>query len=768
MEDAPTSCTLPSSPPTRFSVPLADTAPGWQVVPTPPPREPTPPSPDPTPPPRDPTPPPRDPTPPPRDPTPPPLKEPPVIVKSKKGKAKAQRHKKGKEKQAPGKESWVHGTKLIFFERCKAEYLAAAEKSRNGDKAAPGIFYTKMGQLFLLKYGYELGDNEDLAADEEANVVVNEKSSDNNESSAQYFQTLRTRIGDWYRRRYGALLKIEKAAFKELFTGTLDNAPAKPQHGQPLHYYSQRCFEERVKGRYEVRMASIQRRSQHSGEKVPAVLALQNKVTKEVWEEETPAFQAEIRVGWEREYQVALKAWESSLADSPTRTPEEMAASLDNAVYYLQPFVDAIQERFGMSVALLLCGPIGKRGGVTKGLVPMKWPEFDRAKFAKVETRMVEFGRECFSEAECRACVLGGGNTRDWSEPMASGSNSTGSTPIVADTSTALPATTPPPAYRPIAVTGTTDDTRRRQAAAAGTGAPGDSAGDGRAGDDDSRTTGGEEGGNSGDGGNGEGEDAGAGSINPDPVLQRRINDLWNRDDRAEWTGELGRAHAGLAWGRGWGIAWAECMSTFFNFESAHGYSEEKNVQIQTALRPQEISDWLAWGRQWERQMPLGFLGGEGEPGTWINRWWTWWVSLQPSERVEAEGKLAQPDSADWEKLAQPHGKNGMLQVMVTLLWWGDLVGDGEDACRHVEWVKAVDDVAWTLNELEKSGFIDGRKCGVKRKRARARAEAEAAPAKKVRRSACQDQTDEGRQTRAQVAKKGKGKEKETQGKKGV
>ncbi|KAJ7855820.1 hypothetical protein B0H13DRAFT_1517247, partial [Mycena leptocephala] len=77
--------------------------------------------------------------------------------------------------------------------------------------------------------------------------------------------------------------------------------------------------------------------------------------------------------------------------------------------------------------------------------------------------------------------------------------------------------------------------------------------------------------------------------------------------------------------------------------------------------------------------------------------WWKWWVSLQPAERVYHERRLEQPSSASWDVLAQLHGKNGLLQVMVTLLWWGDLVGDAEDACRYVEWTKAVDDVAWTL-----------------------------------------------------------------------
>jgi hypothetical protein len=45
-----------------------------------------------------------------------------------------------------------------------------------------------------------------------------------------------------------------------------------------------------------------------------------------VWAEETPAFQRECEVAMEREYQQKLKAWEASLADSPTRSAEEIAA----------------------------------------------------------------------------------------------------------------------------------------------------------------------------------------------------------------------------------------------------------------------------------------------------------------------------------------------------------------------------------------------------------------------------------------------------------
>jgi hypothetical protein len=84
------------------------------------------------------------------------------------------RHRTGEPKEKPGKTSWVYGTKLKFFEARRDKWLAATDDSKTG------AFYTRMARLYTLKYGYNLGDNEDLAVDiedppdEEADRVVNE------------------------------------------------------------------------------------------------------------------------------------------------------------------------------------------------------------------------------------------------------------------------------------------------------------------------------------------------------------------------------------------------------------------------------------------------------------------------------------------------------------------------------------------------------------------------------------------------------------------
>ena len=37
--------------------------------------------------------------------------------------------------------------------------------------------------------------------------------------------------------------------------------------------------------------------------------------------------------------------------------------TLENAAFYIQPFADALQQRFGMCVSVLLAGPMMKHGG---------------------------------------------------------------------------------------------------------------------------------------------------------------------------------------------------------------------------------------------------------------------------------------------------------------------------------------------------------------------------------------------------------------------
>ncbi|KAJ7711945.1 hypothetical protein B0H14DRAFT_3524242 [Mycena olivaceomarginata] len=272
-------------------------------------------------------------------------------------KEKCGRHKKVLPKSRPGKLSWVHGTKLAFFARRKDDWLREVEAN------LVGAFYMKICKLYVIKYRYDMADDQDLAVNMEdpdnsvADEVVHEKVSEDVQAvRTKFLATLRSWVGQWYHDQYGGLLKNDQAAFKELFTGVLDGAPPKPQRGRIIHFYSRKFYETRVKEHVEKRLE----KSPAEGESSIKLVA---KVTSERWEQESPDFKHECETAMEREYQQALKGWEASLADSPTRTAEEITATLENATLYLQPFVDAIQQHFGMCASVFLAGPVGMRGG---------------------------------------------------------------------------------------------------------------------------------------------------------------------------------------------------------------------------------------------------------------------------------------------------------------------------------------------------------------------------------------------------------------------
>jgi hypothetical protein len=63
-----------------------------------------------------------------------------------------------------------------------------------------------------------------------------------------------------------------------------------------------------------------------SGEVIPEKIDIIAKVTGEMWDKETPVFRHEHQMDCKREYEQRLKAWEASLNDSLTQTPEELAA----------------------------------------------------------------------------------------------------------------------------------------------------------------------------------------------------------------------------------------------------------------------------------------------------------------------------------------------------------------------------------------------------------------------------------------------------------
>jgi hypothetical protein len=144
------------------------------------------------------------------------------------------------------------------------------------------------------------------------------------------------------------------------------------------------------------------------------------------------------------------------------------------------------------------------------------------------------------------------------------------------------------------------------------------------------------------------------------------------------------------------------------DFEKACGYGEGSAIMTQSRLAV--VKWWLARGRKWDVLQTLGALGSEGASNTFIHDWWKWWLPGQPKERGKLPLDLCGcPSSLDRTSVAKLHGKNGILQVMATLLWWGNIVVLRSPLDR-MTWVLAVEDVTYMLEAMLKSGTI-GKEC---------------------------------------------------------
>ncbi|KAJ7430015.1 hypothetical protein B0H11DRAFT_2264458 [Mycena galericulata] len=587
----------------------------------------------------------------------------------------------------PGKISWIHGTKETFFASRTKEWTAAMAQGQ----VALGKFYTKVTNLYVLKYGYDLADDEDLdedtpdPTDPDAIIPGSDKlSKEEADKRTEYRAVQRKRIAAWYNRKNRGVDENDKSIFAELLGGFTSAGPGRPRRAQPLHYYSRLFYEDRVKARFEAAFAAeVQRAKDLELEEEPKELPIRNEITKQVFSEETEQFQAELKLGIEAEYVAAVRAWELTRAETPTKTPEELSAALKNAGYYLEPLAQAVRDKFGMNCSILLCGPIGDRGGAievrsvhagtTRGLAPQKWYLFDPMGYDAVEKSMVKFSTKCFSDEECRERIVKdseqdassgpavpatGGASRSTARTEGEG----GDTPqndasavngdtgrLRTSTGDSNPngnATSPPPESPPRAPSPPPESPPRAPSP-------------------DRVAT-------------------------PDAEPASGQHRVWTREGSGKWPKEMKAAFGAFAVGEKWGTTWAELVETWVDVEEAAG-------------RPAEIGEFLKGGRKWYHPPTVRNVGKLGLEGSFVDRWWKWWRAIQPPEQ-----------EMTWGNLPKMHGRTGFMLVLASLMWWGLASQGGAYAGPYaepsMEWWRAVGEVKFLLTALLKSGEIVGKK----------------------------------------------------------
>ncbi|KAJ6463637.1 hypothetical protein C8R47DRAFT_1225128 [Mycena vitilis] len=261
-----------------------------------------------------------------------------------------QRAKEGLPPLKPGKPGWVQGSKLPFMETFRDAFLAAVEVKKQG------ALYDTIAHEYLDKYGYhtawdgDLEEGQVVADDVDPDEDVNALSPEEANSRAAYFKKLRAKIGVWLNAQYGSGVGRgkKKMTFVEAFgKAGLELAP--PVKKRVLHYFSNRFYDELIRDRVATRWALAQKLP-----KPPAIVSLRSKITKEVWGEQTQAFKDALMAARETEHTTAKEAYAMATSGGVPKSAEEYGVALNNAAYYLQPFVEAAAERYGMNVSLMM------------------------------------------------------------------------------------------------------------------------------------------------------------------------------------------------------------------------------------------------------------------------------------------------------------------------------------------------------------------------------------------------------------------------------
>ncbi|KAJ7840491.1 hypothetical protein B0H14DRAFT_2314042, partial [Mycena olivaceomarginata] len=129
-------------------------------------------------------------------------------------------------------------------------------------------------------------------------------------------------------------------------------------------------------------------------------------------------------------------------------------------------------------------------------------------------------------------------------------------------------------------------------------------------------------------------------------------------------------------------------VKTWTLLEEAYGFqTSTAALPSKSGLRPAEVAQWIKYGQSTTREIQV-----ENHEKL-VKKWWEWWTSLAPEWRKKDEnGRPAIGDEGgDWGALGHPGG-NGMLTVLLPLVWWRR--GEVKEVASE-EWVAAVRDVAW-------------------------------------------------------------------------
>ncbi|KAJ7604194.1 hypothetical protein DFH06DRAFT_1151375 [Mycena polygramma] len=166
----------------------------------------------------------------------------------------------------------------------------------------------------------------------------------------------------------------------------------------------------------------------------------------------------------------------------------------------------------------------------------------------------------------------------------------------------------------------------------------------------------------------------------------------------ARWSPELRRVYPWWeAEAARFGDGWEECVWAFVCFEEASVFPAERvRMPVTPARNKVGIDSWINLGRS--------ITATPEQYGKWF---WAWWRGMQLEARLIEDGVLSRASNIVWDDIRDLSGKNGLLQVIMVLMWWG-IKAHSDDASAEaaMDWQLGMEDVRWALDEMVKEGKL--------------------------------------------------------------
>jgi hypothetical protein len=143
----------------------------------------------------------------------------------------------------------------------------------------------------------------------------------------------------------------------------------------------------------------------------------------------------------------------------------------------------------------------------------------------------------------------------------------------------------------------------------------------------------------------------------------------------------------------------------FITIERASGFPVKGDVpapQGEKNVWPEEIPMFMQCWHKWDKEMTLSSgIGPASTKGSFADRWWAWWMKVQPETCLQPNGKLGPTQAIpleEWVNISKMAGKNSLLLYMGGLLWWGEAAAAATDSVMLLgDWQITVFEMLCTL-----------------------------------------------------------------------